>query len=520
MTCSGAEHMKYNEILNDIGERFREKDFIASIEDGRSITYGHFMEECNRICHFLRGKGIKANERLVIIGPNSIEWLIIFYGVLKYGATIVPLFEEYSDVETRKLLDRLNPRIIFWSKELSKSLPDKFPAELIYFENWDCPPGIEPDFFAQIKELSPESLKSVATKNEIAVINATSGTIDEPRCVLRSYESFFCQVPGIIERWGLNAKQVVLEYRSFSWLSAESLTITPSLLSGSTLVIAKKFSRSHYFEWLDRYKVTISVGVPAVINMLLERPLSVKGEEFPALRFITSSSASLLTVKQTEFEARYHIPIVQLMGMTEVVWVALNSPEKRKIGSVGRPVAGTVITIRDGKGNLLAPGMEGDVVVRGKNVGQGYLLEGGMVENYAPNGWFCTGDIGYLDEEGFLYITGRKKNLIIRGGLNISPLHVNNVLSQHPMIHEAETIGVPDPIYGEEAICFVTLRPGCRTTDAELMAYCMTQFPRQMLPKKILVLEKIPKTARGKTDKSELLTIYMATITDASAISL
>ncbi len=503
-----GEYRKFNDILNGIGKRFYSKVCIESIEDGRNITYGQFTEECNRLAHFLNVQKIKANERIVIVSPNSIEWLIIFFGVMNYGATIVPLFEEYPDNELRNLLNRIRPRFIFRSTELSKPLPGGCPGEVMPFARRDCPDGEEGELFSLLKKLPTGPLAgSVAAKEDIAVINATSGTMEEPRCVLRNYESFFCQAPGIIERWGLNEEQVVLEYRSFSWLSAEAQTITPALLSGATLAIARKFSRSRYFYWMDRHKVTISVGVPAVINMLLERPVAVTGKDFPSLRFITSSSASLFAEKQKEFEERYHIPLVQLMGMTEAVWVALNSPEKRKIGSVGRPVDVTAITIRDENGNILRPGKEGDIVIQGKNVGQGYLLEGGAIEDFAPDGCFRTGDIGYLDEDGFLYVTGRRKNLIIRGGLNISPLQVNNVLLKHPCVHEAETIGVPDPLYGEEAICFVTLRPGGKATSEELMAYCAQEFPRQMRPKEIFILGKIPKTARGKINKPGLFKI-------------
>ncbi len=503
--------MKYKDILNDIGERFHDKVFIESIDDGRNITYGQFNEACNRLSHFLKTQEIKANDRLVLSGPNSIEWLIIFFGVLKYGATIVPLFEEYSENEMMNLLNRIRPRFIFSSKELSKPLPKGCPGELLPFTRWDRPQkGRAQELFSLLKDMPPQPLaRSVATKDDIAVINATSGTMEEPRCVLRNYESFFWQTQGIIERWGLNEKQVVLEYRSFSWLSAEALTITPSLFSGATLVIAKKFSRSRYFEWLDHYKVTISAGVPAVINMLLERPVAVRRENFPALRFVSSSSASLFIEKQKEFEERYNIPLVQLMGTTEAVLVALSNTDKRKIGSVGRPVDVTTITIRDEEENILGPGVEGDIVIQGNNVGQGYLLDDGKVENYAPDGCFRTGDVGYLDEDGFLYVTGRKKNLIIRGGLNISPLHVNNILSKHPSVHEAETIGVPDPVYGEEAVAFVTLRPQCKVSSEELMAYCVLQFPRQMLPKEIFILNTIPKTARGKINKAELFAMYL-----------
>jgi len=505
-----AEYREFSDLLNDLGERLQEKVFIESADDRRNITYGQFSAVCNRLCHFLADQKIKANERLVLLGPNSIEWLIVFFGVLKYGATIAPLFEEYSEDEMCNLLNRIRPRFIFCSEELSKLLPGGFSGEQIPFARWGCPAPGKRELFSILRDLPAQpTVRSVAVREDIAVINITSGTMEEPRCVLRSYESFFFQSPGIIERWGLNDQQTVLEYRSFTWLSAEALTITPTLLSGAKLVIAKKFSLSRYFEWLDRYQVTISAGVPAVINMLLERPMNVRGEDFPALRFISSSSASLFIEKQKEFEKRYNIPLVQLMGITEAVLVALSSPEERKVGSVGRPVAVTTITIRDGKGNILGPGEEGDIVIQGKNVGQGYLLADGKVENYAPDGCFATGDIGHLDEDGFLYVTGRKKNLIIRGGINISPLHVNNILSRHPGVHEVETIGVPDPIYGEEAVSFVTLRPKCKATSEELMAYSLLQFPRQMLPREIFILKKIPKTARGKINKARLLEMYL-----------
>lgn len=506
MYATEEEYRDPNEILNDLGARFSEKTSIESADDGRKITYGQFNEECNRLARFLRSHDVKANDRLVMISPNCIEWLIIFYGVLKYGATIAPLYEEYPDKEIRKFLKRISPRFIFCNRDLSKHAPKEGPGELIPFGHWDKHDEEKGDLFSQLRDFSGEPFaQSVADKEDIAVINTTSGTLEEPRCVLRNYESFLCQAPWIIDRWSISEKDVVLEYRAFNWLSPEALTITPSLLSGATVVIAKRFSRTQFFDWLRDHKITISVGVPAVINMLLEAPVHVKREDFPALRFMTSSSAALFPEKQKEFEARYGFPIVQLMGMTEVVWIALNSPERRKTGSVGWPVDITRIRIENGEGNILDPRKEGEIIIQGKNVGQGYLLEGGEIENFAPGGRFHTGDIGYLDEEGFLFVTGRKKNLIIRGGINVSPLQVNGILLKHPSVHEAETIGVPDTIYGEEVVCIVTLKSGYEATKDQLMAHCECRLSNEMRPKEILIVENIPKTDRGKINKSELL---------------
>ncbi len=514
MSLSAGTQMDLNRIMDDLGERFHNKVFVQSIEDGRTITFGQFTEQCNRFGRFLESRGLKAGDRVVLISPNCVEWLIVFFGTLKYGATIAPVYEGYSEKSIIQLLSRMRPKFIFWHGELSEGLPvpgDDF-GKWIPFGPWDASdatPGtlffLTGGFPGQPPEESEEK-----TPDCSALIHTTSGTMDEPRCVLRSYQCFAYHARTSIRRWNVTEKDIFLEYRSFAWISASAMTLSSALYTGATVVIAKKFSSSQFFKWLKEYQITIAVGVPAVINMLLEKNVTVNQEDFPALRFITSSSAPLYLSKQREFESSYGIPIIQFMGMTEAGLIACSGPEDRKIGSPGRPADHAHVSIVDDKGKLMKPGEEGEIVCGGKHVGQYYLLETGELEVFAPGGSMRTGDIGYLDEEGFLFVTGRKKNVIIRGGVNISPLQVDRVLLEHPRIDEAATIGIPDAIYGEEIVSLVVLKAGTRTENQELLAHCKTKLSREMAPKNILIVEEIPKSDRGKVVKQQLLDLYFS----------
>ncbi len=226
----------------------------------------------------------------------------------------MPLHEEYPEEQMRSLLNRIGPSLILWSKELSKPMPRGVPGRFVAFGHWDRHDAGEEELFSLLRELPRERLsRSVSSKEDTAAIIVSSGIMAEPSCFLQSYEEYFSQTPAVVRRWGVTDKDVILEYRAFNWLSPQLHTLVPALLSGATLVISKRFSRSRFFDWLIRHRVTMSAGAPAVINMLLAQPVEVKREEFPNLRFIICSSAKLFPEKQKEFEDRYKIPIVPAM---------------------------------------------------------------------------------------------------------------------------------------------------------------------------------------------------------------
>jgi acyl-coenzyme A synthetase/AMP-(fatty) acid ligase len=313
-------------------------------------------------------------------------------------------------------------------------------------------------------------------------------------------------VDEVIRKIELTEKDRMLEYRAYSWASTQLLSILSTLRVGATLILGRKFSRSRFPEWLRKHRVTISSGVPAVINMLISKPVNLHQKDVPDLRYLTSSSAPLNVETQKMFEGIYGIRINQMAGLTEGGWMIGNPPRKSKIGSVGTPFAYKQVVILDEKDRECAIGQEGEIVIKGKSLAMGYLNEKGRIERFPKEG-FRTGDIGYMDSEGYIFITGRKKDLIIRGGVNISPKEISEQIMSHPHVKEAAVIGVPDNIYGEEVACFVVPKETGKIIFKDIQNHCRKTLPEFKIPKIIRFLDRIPKTSRGKISKTNLLEI-------------
>jgi acyl-CoA synthetase (AMP-forming)/AMP-acid ligase II len=195
-----------------------------------------------------------------------------------------------------------------------------------------------------------------------------------------------------------------------------------------------------------------------------------------------------------------------MAGMSEAGWMMGTPPEKRKIGSVGTPVIHKEVCVVDERCRKCGVGEEGEIVVRGKSMGIGYLNDDGSIEKFPHNG-FPTGDLGYMDSEDYVFITGRKKDLIIRGGVNISPMEITDRLMQHPYVQEAVTLGIPHEIYGEEVACFIVPKSGCKIEKQNIIDHCKDELPDFKLPKVVCFLEEIPKTERGKVAKGTLSSV-------------
>jgi long-chain acyl-CoA synthetase len=275
------------------------------------------------------------------------------------------------------------------------------------------------------------------------------------------------------------------------------------------LVLTQKFSQTRFFEWMQNYGVTVAVGIPAVINMLLARPVAITKAELPTLRFMTSSTAPLSLDKHLEFEAMYGIPIVQLAGGTETGFMCGNHPDQRKHGSIGRPTRNMRVRILDDSGAELPPGEAGEMVVSGRQMASAYWQGPDRLVTIPQDG-FRTGDLARRDADGYVYITGRKKDIIIKGGVNIASLEVANCLLEHPDVAEAAALGVKDDIYGEVPVGVVSLRPGRSAAEAALLAHCRATLVAFKVPVAVLVVAAIPKNANGKIDREALTTLWEA----------
>lgn len=501
------DYQDWSDIIENKGRNLGNKVFIQSLDQGKQITFGEMNEYCNRVAGFLRDRQIKSGDKVTLIGKNTIETLIIYFGVLKYGAIVNPVFFEESEDNLYRLINMVRPRLIFYDIGLRLDTARYTSCEWIRFSEYEAKEAESNSFFQQLKMHDPVFEGCIAGKEDIGVILYTSGTTEVPKGIHISREGLFYMVDEISDRTGMTETDRVLEYRAYNWASVQLLTILSSMFKGATLFLAKRFSRNKFPDWLKKYSITISSGVPAVINMLINEPVPLHKGEVPWLKYITSSSAPLTVESHLKFEEIYGIPINQMMGMSEAGWMAGNPPQKRKIGSVGLPLKHKEISFLNEQGKQCMPGEKGEMIVKGKAMGLCYSKEDGTIERFPEEG-FATGDLGYMDEDGYIYITGRKKDLIIRGGINISPMEITSRILEHPAIREAATIGVPDKIYGEEVVCFVVAKQGCTVDEREVICHCENSLPQFKTPKRVFVIHEIPKTQRGKVSKADMLRLY------------
>src|SRR2546428_5287180 len=299
----------------------------------------------------------------------------------------------------------------------------------------------------------------------------------------------------------------ILHCRHFSWSSPQILSIGPTMQTGATLVLALKFSPARFFDWIRDHGVTVAVGIPTVINMLLARPVAITAADLPTLRFMPSSTAPLSLEKHREFEKTYGIPIVQLAGGTETGFMCGNHPRDRRLGSIGRPALNMRVRILDDAGRELPPGQEGEMVVNGRQLASAYWQGPDTLVPIAQDG-FRNGDLARRDDDGYVYITGRKKDIIIKGGVNIASLELTNCLLQHPDVADAAAVGVPDHISGEVPVGFVVVRAGRPPAEAMLLEHCRKKLAAFKVPAAVVVVEAIPKNVNGKIDRTALAELW------------
>jgi acyl-coenzyme A synthetase/AMP-(fatty) acid ligase len=284
----------------------------------------------------------------------------------------------------------------------------------------------------------------------------------------------------------------------------------PWIETGLSMYMAPRFSRSRFFEWIKKHELTFAAGVPTVVNMLLNEPTGITADDIPSLRLMTCSTAPLSPEQWKQFEKMYGVTLLQLYGMSEAGWICGNRHYKRQMGTVGPPSKHQEFLIVDSADQGCPPGTEGEVTIGGPQT---------CVATISPEGeWedqrtvrMRTGDLAIIDEDGFVRVTGRTKDLIIRGGVNIAPLEIDNVLMQHPQIREAAAVGIPDKIYGEEVACYIVAKPGEDISSEDVLTHCKQSLPDFKSPKSVYLVDELPKSDRGKVLRDDLKKLWAET---------
>ncbi len=501
----------FNTLLGERGRSVPDRVAIESPDQGRRLTFGELDRLTNRVAHFLRRRGVKPGDRVSLLTENSLEALILFWGILRAGVVLNPINVEIREKNVQQILEQVRPKLVLWSRELPTDPRRLGQAEAPWIAFGALDAGTPPadDLWPQMAGCPETPVPETPARRDLCFVNYTSGTTDTPKGVVLTHEGYFAMSESTIDRLQISAADTVLDYRHFSWSSPQILSIGPCLQIGARLVLARKFSPARFFEWVRDYEVTVAVGIPTAINMLLSRPVPATRADFPKLRFMTSSTAPLSVDRQLEFERQYGIPIVQLAGGTETGFMAGNPPDRRRLGSIGLPTLNMTLRILDDAGQECGVGEEGEMVVTGRQMASGYLVDTDTIVPLPPEG-HRTGDMARRDADGYVFITGRKKDIIIKGGVNIAALEITNALLRHPDAAEAATIGVPDPIYGEAVVSFVAVKPGRPATEAAFAAHCGATLAEFKRPKAIVVLEALPKNANGKVAREELRALWTA----------
>ncbi len=494
--------------IADLLTRYRDRDpdktAIVDLDQDSQVTFGELSSLANDIGQRLKQLGIAKGDRVFVLSDECLEKLLIWLGVWRIGAVICPLNIELNSQHLADLARLIAPRLILCHKDLDCSaIADG--TRTIRFGSWkgagDPDPGDA--FFVSLPSATdPSDLPERNQPSDVACIFCTSGTTSRPKVVVYDHAAYWLNGLSTLDMLGLTEDDRTLEYRSFGWNSAQVLSLMPFLETGLTLHISRRFSHSRFFEWIRKYGITFSAGVPTVVNMLLNKPLGYAADDIPTLRLMTCSTAPLSPEQWENFETMYGIRLLQLYGMSEAGWICGNRHYKWKRGTVGLPAKHQEFAIVDAEGNVCPPGVEGEVTVGGPQTALGTLRDDGSLEPVRGRR-IASGDLAVRDEDEFITVTGRKKDLIIRGGVNISPIEVDNVLLASDLVYEGAAVGVPDPIYGEEVVCVVVPKRADVTAE-QIAEYCRNHLPHAKQPKRVYLVESLPKSDRGKVLRNKL----------------
>lgn len=503
------ERGNIRELLDHRVHTAPDKPFLFSEPDGRQFTYSGFDLAVNRAALMLASHGIGKGDVVSLLMPNSAEYIIAYFACWKLGALAGPVNSLLKEHETAFVINNSEAKAILVHSEFQERL-ESIRNDLPHLQSvitFDDEARATSEFAAGTTNLS----LSYIGKDDDAIIIYTSGTTGKPKGCLLTHGNVIANARQISEWLSFSDTDRLLTIMPLFHMNAVSVTTMSALYAGGSTVISPKFSASQFWQIISDYQVTSFGSVATMLSILLNTypdgvPEGLKTEQ---LRFAMCGSAPVPAEVMKRFEETFNCPVVEGYGLSESTCRSTFNPpdERRRPGSCGLPI-GNEMKVFDDNDQEVAAGKLGEIVLRGENILKGYYKNPEATAIAFRNGWFHTGDVGYRDKDGYFFIVDRKSDMIIRGGENIYPREIDEVLYQHPAIAAAATIGVPDQLYGEEVAAFVVLKEGTKVSEEELISYCEEQLADYKCPKSIRIVKDIPKGPTGKLLKRELARLY------------
>ena len=514
--------------IKTIFEQNAERLFIVESQTARQFSYAAFLQMAGQGALVLRQHGIGKSDRVAILLSNSVEFAALYFACLFAGAEAVPINPSLNQREITTILRQANAKLIVYCPS-TKKLVDVY-ADRPY-RKLALLPLIEQNqnnvygkdylrFDAVQTEEHPvfQTLGDVRDADTLS-INFTSGTTSMPKGVVHRIESLFGNAVAFNKDYGISRENRFLHVLPMTYMAGFLNTLICPFMAGASVVLAPQFDAKSAFKFWEpviQHQVNTFWLTPTMLSVLFSIDRNMDGVEYchqHPIKFFVGTAPLTLKVKD-DFEKKYGAEIFESYGLSELLFISANSEIHRcKEGSVGRVLKDVEIRVCDEDNVFLASGESGEIYIKTPYMTTGYLdQQTGDVIPLDKNLWFRTGDIGYCDTDGDLFITGRKKDLIIRGGFNISPRGVEDIILRHPSVEQVAVVGVPHALQGEEVVAIIQFKPGCNLEleRHSLDSLCRQELSNHSVPTKYLSIDVIPLNASGKIQKNKLREMAMA----------
>ena len=476
--------------------------FLLAPEPGLAIDYATLRADCRAFSALLAARGIAPGATVSFMLENGVSAATIFLGAMYGGYVVSPINLHAQDAQLEYTLVHSDTRLVFAGAENRARLEGVRARSGASFDV--CVAG--PDGLELPAGAAPAG---ACRPGDPAMLMYTSGTTGQPKGALLSHANMLSGGRAVAASLALAPADRVLSSLPLYHINGQCIATVAPLASGGSIVMPHRFSVSQWWPLVERYRPTWLNMVPTIIAYLLNGADPTPGQAAACknIRFGRSASAPLPPEQHRAFENRFGISVIEAMGLTECASVAFTNPldrTARKYGSPGKPL-GVEARVVDPTGRELASGERGEIELRGPNVMLGYYKSPeASAAALRDGGWLATGDLGYRDADGYYFITGRLKELIIKGGENIAPREIDEALLAHPAVLEAAAVGVPDAAYGQEILACVVVKPGATCTEEELRAHCLRTLGRYKAPRYLRLVGQLPKGPSGKVQRLKL----------------
>lgn len=476
--------------------------YALSTQSGVTLSYGELEAGCARTDAWLARHGVAPGETVSLVMPNGVMTLQLLLGTMVSGRCVNPVNLLSQPEVMRYVFEHAGCKLVVaapeWAERV-RALAQGLPCRVVVIDPDALTLPDEAEAGARHRPGPP------AQPDDLALLMYTSGTTGRPKGVMLTQANLVANAQAIAAEHALTPADRVLGVLPLYHINAFAVTMLAPLASGGGVAIAPKFSAARFWEQAVGNHCTWINVVPTIVSYLLEG--EQPAADLSRLRFCRSASAALPPEHLRGFERKFGLGVIETMGLTETVAPSFSNPldpAQRKLGAVGR-ASGCEARIIDAELRPLPDGSTGELAIRGPNVMRGYFKnDEATAAAFTPDGWLRTGDLGHRDSDGFFFVTGRIKELIIKGGENIAPREIDEALLKHPAVLDAAAVGVPDTHYGQEILACVVLREGMVATEDELRAFCEGTLGRYKTPRHIRFMADLPRGPSGKVQRLKL----------------